>query len=61
VDEIMGRISKFSPDVQEPVVRLVGEQDREHGSQWAAICSVAVKIGGTHETLRRCVHHTEPS
>lgn len=58
---VMGRISKFSPEVQERAVRLVGEQAKEHGSQWAAICSIAVKIGCTPETLRRWVRDAEPA
>jgi transposase-like protein len=31
----------------------------EHGSQWAAISSVATKIGCTAETLRRWVRQSE--
>ena len=56
----MGRISKFSPEVQERAVRLVAEQVKDYGSQWAAICSIAVKIGCTPETLRRWVKEAEP-
>jgi transposase len=52
-------VSKFSPEVQERAVRLVSEQAKEHPSQWAAICSVAVKIGCTPETLRRWVRQAE--
>jgi transposase-like protein len=55
----MGRASKFSPEVQEREVRLVLEQTKEHSSQWAAITSVAVKIGCTAETLRRWVRQAE--
>jgi len=55
----MGMVSKFSPEVQERAVRLVSEQAKEHPSQWAAICSVAVKIGCTPETLRRWVRQAE--
>jgi len=32
---------------------LVTEQQREHSSRWAAICSIVEKIGCTPETLRR--------
>ena len=52
-------VSKFSPEVQERAVRLVADQKKEHSSQWAAICSVAVKIGCTPETLRRWVRQSE--
>ena len=55
----MGRRSKHSPEVRERAVRLVREQQAEHGSQWAAITSIAVKIGCTKETLRRWVRQAE--
>ena len=40
-------------------MRLVFEQQGEHGSQWAAIQSVAGKLGCTAETLRRWVRQAE--
>jgi transposase len=40
-------------------VRLVLEGQGDHGSQWAAITSIAAKIGCTKETLRRWVIQTE--
>jgi transposase len=55
----MGKESRFSPEVQERAVRLVGEQRDEHESQWATISSVASKIGCTAETLRRWVRQAE--
>jgi len=55
----MGRQSKFSPEVRERAIRLVAEQTEEHGSQWAAICSIAAKIGCIPETLRRWVRQAE--
>jgi transposase-like protein len=38
---------------------MVLEQQKEHSSQWAAIQSIASKIGCTHETLRRWVRQVE--
>jgi transposase len=55
----MARPSKFSPEVRERAVRLVLEGRGEHGSQWAAITSIAAKIGCTQETLRRWVLQAE--
>lgn len=55
----MARVSKYSPEMQERAVRLVLEHQTEHESQWAAIASVAAKIGCTAETLRRWVRQKE--
>jgi transposase len=55
----MGRASKFSPEVRERAVRLVQAQQDAHDSQWAAIESIAGKIGCTAETLRKWVRQRE--
>jgi transposase len=55
----MGTTTKYSGEVRERAVRLVFEQQREHASQWAAIQSVAGKLGCTAETLRRWVRQAE--
>ena len=55
----MGRPTKFSPEVKERAVRLVREHQREYGSQYEAICSVAEKIGCHPETLRGWVRRSE--
>lgn len=55
----MGKATRFSPEVRERAVRLVTEQEGEHESQWAAIKSVAGKIGCSAETLRSWVRQTE--
>src|SRR5713101_2178386 len=50
---------RYSPEVRERAVRLVFEHQHEHESQWAAIVSVAAKIGCTSETLRSWVRRAE--
>lgn len=55
----MARPSRYSPEVRERAVRMVFEHTREHASQWAAILSIASKIGCTPETLRQWVRRTE--
>ncbi|KAA9869270.1 hypothetical protein F7F29_30160, partial [Escherichia coli] len=42
----------FSPEVRQRAIRMVLESQDEYDSQWAAICSIAPKIGCTPETLR---------
>ena len=50
----------ISAEVRERAVRLVLEQSEgEHESQWAAIRSIASKIGCTAETLRKWVRQAE--
>ena len=55
----MTRARRYSPEVQERAVRMVLEHEREYASQWAAIVSIAEKIGCTAETLRKWVRRTE--
>lgn len=50
---------RYAPEVRERAVRLVLEHQHEHESQWAAIVSVAGKIGCTPETLRSWVRRVE--
>jgi len=50
---------RYSPEVRERAVRMVLEHEREHSSQWAAIVSIAGKIGCTPETLRKWVRREE--
>ena len=55
----MARPSRFSPEVQERSVWMVLEHGNEHGSQWAAMRSIAGKMGCTAETLRKWVRRAE--
>ena len=45
--------------MRERAVRMVLEHRGEHASQWAAIVSIAAKIGCTAETLRTWVRQAE--
>jgi transposase len=51
--------TRYSPEVRERAVRMVFEHRGEHGSQWAAIQSIAAKIGCEAETLRLWVRRRE--
>ena len=51
--------ASYSPEVRERAVRLVLEGGGDHPTQWAAINSVAAKIGCTAETLRKWVQQPE--
>jgi len=55
----MSRATRFSPEVRERAVRMVGEQAPAHPSQWAAIRSIAAKIGCNPETLRAWMRRHE--
>src|SRR5499427_2066035 len=55
----MTRASRFSPEVRERAVRMVLEHAEQHESQWAAIRSIASKLGCSAETLRNWVRQAE--
>ena len=50
---------RYSPEVKERAVRMVFEHEKEYSSQWAAINSIAPKIGCTPETLRTWIRQAE--
>ena len=55
----MKKTVRFSPEVRERAVRMVVEAKGQYESQWAAIVSIAGKIGCTAETLRRWLRQAE--
>ena len=55
----MRKSPKFSPEVRERAVRMVFEHRAEYESQWAAVVSIAAKIGATPQTLLSWVRQHE--
>ena len=55
----MNKSTKFSPEVRERAVRMVQEHRADSPSLWAAVQSIAPKIGCTAETLQEWVKRVE--
>lgn len=55
----MNKTNKFSPEVRERAVRLVQEHRGEYPSLWAAVESIAPKIGCVPQTLLEWVKRDE--
>jgi transposase-like protein len=55
----MGKADRFPQEVKERAIRLVQEQAKEHPTEWAAIRSIAEKIGCSAETLRSWIRQRE--
>jgi transposase len=55
----MERRGRYPAEVRERGVRLVFEEQGSYESQWAAITSIAAKLGCTAETLRKWVRQGE--
>ena len=55
----MNKSTKFSPEVRERAVRMVQEHRGEYPSLWAAIESIAPKIGCVPQTLHDWVKREE--
>ena len=55
----MNKSTKFSPEVRERAVRMVQEHRGEYPSLWAAVESIAPKIGCVPQTLLTWVQRHE--
>ena len=55
----MSRHGRYPEELRERAVRMVLEQSREHDSEWAAITSIAAKVGVHKETLRIWVRRAQ--
>ena len=55
----MNKSNRFSPEVRERAVRMVLEHRKDHRSLWAAIESIAPKIGCSTQTLCNWVRQYE--
>ena len=58
-DEQANAMNRFSPEVRSRGVRMVFNYQAEHASKWAAINSIAGKIGCTGEMLRSWIRQAE--
>ena len=55
----MSKPKRYPPEFRERAVRMLLEQQDQYDSQWAAMNSIAAKVGCTAETLRKWVRQAE--
>lgn len=55
----MNKAMRYPPEFRERAVRMLLEQQDQYDSQWAAMNSIAAKVGCTAETLRKWVRQAE--
>ncbi len=59
METLKKKSARYSPEVRERAVRMVFEHQKEHASQWAAIESIAGKMGCAPQTLCNWVRQAE--
>jgi len=55
----MSKVKRYSPEVRGRAVRMLFEHEQDYESRWAALASVAGKIGCNAKTLRSWVKQSE--